>query len=220
MDALARLWCHCESKQRRDLWTDATSEMIEGVCLWEGEPGLLTRHLVACRWLDELPDGGYRIHGWAEANARMIQAWDTWKVHNERRRHDPSNPRALARVSHDTRTSVARVSHDTRTKVVGHSQPSPSSPTPDPSVQVHQQQGSFEGGTGGGGAPAPKGSASPLLSKKQKHVRWAALNRQASKLRAEQKQAEEENERFPKEKRQELERLEAELNRITEQQSS
>lgn len=156
LDALCRLWCHCESKQRRDLWPDATPEMVEGVCLWDGEPGLLYKHLLACRWIDELPDGGVCIHGWAEANARLLDCWDAWSKHKAKRPTTRESRRVIAEHSPSALRPVSDNSPSTLREVADPSEPHRASPTPDPSVLGSlKASGGSKGGSAGGSPPGP-----------------------------------------------------------------
>lgn len=74
MEALIRLWAHCQQNQRGEFWRGANAEYVELTAGWDGEPGLLFRSLLELRWVHE-EEGGIRIHDWEEMNPQVVNNW-------------------------------------------------------------------------------------------------------------------------------------------------
>lgn len=74
MEALVRLWGHCEGGQKGEFWRGADAEYIEVVGGWNGEPGKLFAALLTCRWIEK-EGKGIRIHQWNEHNWRRVTNW-------------------------------------------------------------------------------------------------------------------------------------------------
>lgn len=72
--SLLHLWAYC---QTRKTWVDAfPAPMLAGICKFSGDPQLLRKALIECRWLDELEDGRLEVHDWAETNNSLVIAWN------------------------------------------------------------------------------------------------------------------------------------------------
>lgn len=74
MEALVRMWAHCEGGQKGEYWKGADADYLEAVTQWDGEPGKLFTALVNCRWVEKHPRG-IRIHDWAAHNWRRVVNW-------------------------------------------------------------------------------------------------------------------------------------------------
>lgn len=74
MEALIRLWAHCQQNQRGEFWPGANAEYIEMVAGWDGDPGLLFGSLLDLRWLHQ-EGGGVRIHDWEDMNPQVVNNW-------------------------------------------------------------------------------------------------------------------------------------------------
>lgn len=76
MEALLRIWGHCQQNKRGEFWPGADAEYLELIAEWEGEPGLLYRSLT-----DKdigfvvVEEGGLRIHNWDEMNPQFVKNW-------------------------------------------------------------------------------------------------------------------------------------------------
>jgi len=92
---ILRLWSYVQTS-RRDIIPD-DAEMIKAVCRWGGSAPVIRSALVSCGWVDAV-EGGLRIHGWSELNARLIHNWTVGKT-GGRPRVTTENPRDNPRVS-------------------------------------------------------------------------------------------------------------------------
>ena len=70
-DALAALnflWCWTAMNRPEGVLFDMTEEAIEIVSFWDGASGALLPTLLELKYLDQLEDGTYALHDWAETN--------------------------------------------------------------------------------------------------------------------------------------------------------
>jgi hypothetical protein len=89
---LIMLWCWTRQNRTDGMLTGMDAEDIEIAAGWDGDVGAFVAVLVDLRWLDELDDGGFRVHGWEEhqgwscgAKARSEQAKRAARARWERR---------------------------------------------------------------------------------------------------------------------------------------
>ncbi len=76
MEALIRLWAHCQQNQRGEFWRGANAEYLELTAEWDGEPGLLYRSLTDPEiGFVVVEEGGLRIHNWEEMNPQIVSNW-------------------------------------------------------------------------------------------------------------------------------------------------
>ena len=73
MEALVRIWGHCQSNRRGERWEGKDSDYVEAVAQWDGERGTLFRALVDYGWIIPF-DGGVCCHNWEKMNAGMIRS--------------------------------------------------------------------------------------------------------------------------------------------------
>jgi hypothetical protein len=104
MEALTRLWAHCEGGQKGEYWKGATPEFVEAVCDWKGEPGKLFEALAHCRWIHK-HRGGIRIHEWASYNWRRVSNW-----HNGKK--SPGRPKKTQQAHSVTPTTPTETQHE------------------------------------------------------------------------------------------------------------
>lgn len=74
LEALIRLWAHCQQNQRGELWRGVDEEYLELIAKWEEQPGLLFRSLLETGWIEQSADG-ILIHDWEEMNSQIVNNW-------------------------------------------------------------------------------------------------------------------------------------------------
>lgn len=74
-EVLLRLWGYCQQATHGQRLGNASSDDIELLCAWGGQPGALYDALVRSRWIDVNDDGSLCAHGWDEHNAQLRAAW-------------------------------------------------------------------------------------------------------------------------------------------------
>ena len=74
---LLRIWGHCETNQKGEVWFGADSEFIEIVANYDGISGNLFSALVECGWVEKIPKraSGVRIHDWETVNSGSVSNW-------------------------------------------------------------------------------------------------------------------------------------------------
>lgn len=77
MEALIRIWGHCQQNGRGELWRGADAEYLELIADWEGEPGLLFRSLTdpTINFVQVI-EGGLLVHDWNETNKQIVKNWE------------------------------------------------------------------------------------------------------------------------------------------------
>jgi hypothetical protein len=78
MEALVRMFGHCQEDQRGEFWPGKSPEYLEIVTRWSGEPLVLWNALTMIGWASQ-EDGGIRIHQWNDYNSVTVNAWTKWK---------------------------------------------------------------------------------------------------------------------------------------------
>lgn len=73
MEALIRLWGHCQSNNRGEVWQGKGVAYVEAVARWTGQRGELFRALVEFGWVDEF-EGGVKMHNWNAQNRKLLSA--------------------------------------------------------------------------------------------------------------------------------------------------
>lgn len=77
MTAVISLWSHCQN--RKEWCFQINSRMLAGICEFKGDHAALLKEMVECGFLDQLEDGSYEVHGWAEKNSQLIHNWNAGK---------------------------------------------------------------------------------------------------------------------------------------------
>jgi hypothetical protein len=72
--ALLSLWSHTAAHNWSGDLAGYTEEDIAREAGWKGKSAKFVDVLVACGFLEELPEGGYRIHDWADWNDYATKA--------------------------------------------------------------------------------------------------------------------------------------------------
>lgn len=75
MEALVRLWGHCQQNQRGGCWRGVDAEYVELIAKWDGEPVLLFRSLLETGWIEQ-KDDTILIHDWDEMNKQFVTNWN------------------------------------------------------------------------------------------------------------------------------------------------
>lgn len=96
MEALIRIWAHCQQNGRGEFWARADAEYLELIAGWEGEPGLLYRSLTDDSiHLVEIVEGGILVHDWNEMNKQIVGNWKNGPKGGRPRtpgKHSENNP--------------------------------------------------------------------------------------------------------------------------------
>jgi hypothetical protein len=71
---LLRIWGHCETNQKGELWSGADGEYVEIVAKFDGVSGDLFNALVECGWVEKRR-GAILIHDWNATNSRAVTNW-------------------------------------------------------------------------------------------------------------------------------------------------
>ena len=72
--ALNFLWCWTAIHRANGVLTDMNEEMLEAVSFWDGKHGEFIPALLDLQYLDQLEDGTYSLHQWAETNSWAVEA--------------------------------------------------------------------------------------------------------------------------------------------------
>ena len=72
--ALNFLWCWTAIHRANGILTGLSEDWIEAVSFWDGEHGKFVPTLLELEYLDQLEDGTYAIHNWAETNHWAAEA--------------------------------------------------------------------------------------------------------------------------------------------------
>ncbi len=72
--ALNFLWCWTAIHKANGILTGLSEDWIEAVSFWDGEHGKFVPTLLELEYLDQLEDGTYAIHNWAETNHWAAEA--------------------------------------------------------------------------------------------------------------------------------------------------
>ena len=72
--ALNFLWCWSAIHRANGILTGMDEERLETVSFWDGTPGKLVPTLLELEYLDQLEDGTYALHQWAETNPWAVDA--------------------------------------------------------------------------------------------------------------------------------------------------
>lgn len=69
---LIRLWCYCGMYHRGNGELTGYSELeVESIVGWWGKTGEYIPALLKCRWLEPLPEGGWKCHDWVEHQGHL-----------------------------------------------------------------------------------------------------------------------------------------------------
>lgn len=86
LTAILGLWGHCQTCKE---WEFAlTPRMLAGICRFTGDAEMLLKEMETCGFLDK-KEGVWEVHGWAEKNAQLLNAWKVGKSGGR----PPKNPR-------------------------------------------------------------------------------------------------------------------------------
>lgn len=75
LECLLRIWGHCESNKRGELWRGASPEYVEAVCRWKKRPGDLFIALERFGWV-KAEGNAIRVHDWEKSNWRAVSNWE------------------------------------------------------------------------------------------------------------------------------------------------
>lgn len=101
MEALIRIWGHCQSNKRGERWQGRGADYVEVVAKWEGEPGTLFRALKDYGWI-VVENDGVVIHNWEEKNKGMLASRNNGAKGGRPRKpeqNQPEKPTGLAQVT-------------------------------------------------------------------------------------------------------------------------
>lgn len=81
VEAVVRLWGHCQSSQRGQTWPQADSEYVEIVAGWRGNPGELFAALVEVGIIEQGPGAkAVIIHDWDAFNSKAKANWENGRL--------------------------------------------------------------------------------------------------------------------------------------------
>lgn len=103
--ALLGLWSHTAAQNWSGELAGYTTEDIARVAGWKGKSEKLVDALVACGFLEDLPDGGYRIHDWVIWNDYATKA-DERVAKARKAAHTRYNGADSSRASSNAMSSV------------------------------------------------------------------------------------------------------------------
>lgn len=79
VEAVIRLWGHCQASQRGGTWSQADAEYVEIVTRWKGAPGELYKALREVGLLEEAK-GQVLVHDWDSFNSKAKAAWENGRT--------------------------------------------------------------------------------------------------------------------------------------------
>lgn len=91
LEALIRLWGHCQSNNRGECWTGKGPDYVEAVARWNGVRGELYKALTQYGWVDEF-EGGVNLHNWGKQNAKLVSARSNGRRGGRPHKYEPENP--------------------------------------------------------------------------------------------------------------------------------
>jgi hypothetical protein len=100
LEALIRIWGHCQSNKRGERWPGRGADYVEVVAKWEGERGTLFRALKDYGWI-EVHGADVVIHNWEEKNRGMLASRNNGAKGGRPRKPEqkqPEKPTGLAQV--------------------------------------------------------------------------------------------------------------------------
>jgi uncharacterized phage protein (TIGR02220 family) len=106
LEALIRIWGHCQSNKRGERWEGRGADYVEVVAKWEGERGTLFRALKDYGWI-EVHGPDVVIHNWEEKNKGMLASRHNGAKGGRPKKPEqkqPEKPTGLAQV---TKTETA-----------------------------------------------------------------------------------------------------------------
>lgn len=110
MEALIRIWGHCQSNKRGERWTGRGADYLEVVAKWEGERGALFRALKDYGWI-EVHGEDVVIHNWEMKNSCLLASRKNGKLGGRPRKPEEKRtekPTGLAQVTTPKPTGLAQ----------------------------------------------------------------------------------------------------------------
>jgi hypothetical protein len=93
---LIRLWAHCQSSRKWE-FPDIDKYDLVSICEWENQKISCEKALVACRWIEKMSGGGYRVRNFDKWNKNLINNWErnlSGKPKDEKEADPAGTPRA------------------------------------------------------------------------------------------------------------------------------
>ena len=102
MEALVRIWAHCQEDQRAEFWAEKSPEYLEIIARWSGERLELWTALLRTGWVIE-ENGGIRVHEWNNYNSTLLRSWNAVRNHRKKK---PDDLKTIARPSSDDLATI------------------------------------------------------------------------------------------------------------------
>src|ERR1035437_6417778 len=75
--ALIYLWAHVQTSRKWE-FPELKRDDLAAICEWTSLKRCKVsceKALIACRWIEKLDGGGYRVRSWADHNKSLINNW-------------------------------------------------------------------------------------------------------------------------------------------------
>lgn len=99
-ECLLRIWGHCETNQKGELWSGADGEYVEIVAKFDGISGDLFNALVECGWVEKRR-GAVLIHDWNATNSRAVTNWSLGNIPKKSRGKNNGKPTESLGLAND-----------------------------------------------------------------------------------------------------------------------
>jgi hypothetical protein len=134
-----RLWAHCQSRKTDRLTqmgsglTQPKPELLSAICRWDGDPQIFWSAMV--QTFVEDSEEGIIAHGWADANASLVSAWNNGKMGGRPKSEKPKDNRPVNPPVNPAQTGGVSDREDReekRDKIEGEGGEAPPPPPPVP----------------------------------------------------------------------------------------
>jgi len=94
MEAVIRIWGHCEFAQKGEFWRGADPDFVELVACWFGERGKLYTALSESK-LIVVEKTGIRVNDWNHHNSRTVSNWELGRRPKRNQSQSNAQPRHI-----------------------------------------------------------------------------------------------------------------------------
>ncbi|MGC4013403.1 MAG: hypothetical protein QM755_02635 [Luteolibacter sp.] len=114
---LIALWAHCQ--QRRTARFDSLPPgALRAICRYSGDAARLRAALERCGFIDADAEGdGFEVHGWAEANAKLLANWTNGPKGGRPRKNPPETHAEPTPAPTEERVPIGRTDREEKNRI-------------------------------------------------------------------------------------------------------